>query len=412
MHFRMDWRSITFDWNRARAFLVTAEEGSLSAAARALGMAQPTLGRQVSALEDELGVALFERTGRGLELTPTGIELVDHVRAMGAAATRISLAASGQSQEIAGRVCITASEIYSAYLLPAVVAELRQNAPGLEIEINATNAVTDLRRREADIAIRNTAPKDPALTAKRIAEDTGWFYASEAYLARRGTPQGLEDFAGHDFVAMDSAEQMIGALAAVETAVVVISAGAGIEVNTRRAFQAAGDAGLGRMILVNKCDMDNVDFAGLVDEIQEAFGRACVPLNVPVGTGGDFSGVISTLDVPSDVPDGVELDPSEVNQSLMDSIVEADEELMERYLEGEVLSQAELSSGVTAAIASGTLIPIFCSSSKTDVGVDEFLSGLVSCLRARLEIGNQFKESTFEVVQRCKFNRILSLARP
>ena len=180
---------------------------------------------------------------------------------------------------------------------------------------------------------------------------------------------GFPDFSG----------QMIGALAAVETAVVVISAGAGIEVNTRRAFQAAGDAGLGRMILVNKCDMDNVDFAGLVDEIQEAFGRACVPLNVPVGTGGDFSGVISTLDVPSDVPDGVELDPSEVNQSLMDSIVEADEELMERYLEGEALSQEELSSGVSTAIASGTLIPIFCSSSKTDVGVDEFLSGLVSC---------------------------------
>jgi len=102
-------------------------------------------------------------------------------------------------------------------------------------------------------------------------------------------------------------------------------------------------------------------------------------LNVPVGTGGDFSGVISTLDVPSDVPDGVELDPSEVNQSLMDSIVEADEELMERYLEGEALSQEELSSGVSTAIASGTLIPIFCSSSKTDVGVDEFLSGLVSC---------------------------------
>jgi elongation factor G len=180
---------------------------------------------------------------------------------------------------------------------------------------------------------------------------------------------GFPDFSG----------QMIGALAAVETAVVVISAGAGIEVNTRRAFQAAGDAGLGRMILVNKCDMDNVDFSGLVDEIQEAFGRACVPLNVPVGTGGDFSGVISTLDVPSDVPDGVELDPSEVNQSLMDSIVEADEELMERYLEGEALSQEELSSGVSTAIASGTLIPIFCSSSKTDVGVDEFLSGLVSC---------------------------------
>lgn len=213
MHFRMDWRSITFDWNRARAFLVTAEEGSLSAAARALGMAQPTLGRQVSALEEELGVALFERGGRGLELTPSGIELVDHVRAMGEAASRVSLAASGQSQEIAGRVCITASEIYAAFLLPPVVAELRQSAPGLEIEINATNAVTDLRRREADIAIRNAAPEDPALTAKRIADDSGWFFASDSYLARRGTPQALDELAGHDIVALDSAERMIGAFA-------------------------------------------------------------------------------------------------------------------------------------------------------------------------------------------------------
>ncbi len=213
MQFRMDWRSITFDWNRARAFLVTAEEGSLSAAARALGMAQPTLGRQVSALEEELGVALFERAGRGLELTPTGLDLVEHVRAMGEAATRISLAASGQSQEIAGRVCITASEIYSAFLLPQVVAELRDTAPGLEIEIAATNAVTDLRRREADIAIRNAAPEDPALTAKRIADDTGWFFASESYLARRGTPQGLDDLAGHEFIAMDNVERMISAFA-------------------------------------------------------------------------------------------------------------------------------------------------------------------------------------------------------
>jgi DNA-binding transcriptional LysR family regulator len=95
MHFRMDWRSVNFDWNRARAFLVTAEEGSLSAAARALGMAQPTLGRQVTALEQELGVALFERVGRGLTLTPSGLELMDHVRAMGEAAARMSLVGLG-----------------------------------------------------------------------------------------------------------------------------------------------------------------------------------------------------------------------------------------------------------------------------------------------------------------------------
>src|SRR3954469_2836595 len=100
MRFCMDWRSVKFDWNRARAFLVTAEEGSLSAAARALGMAQPTLGRQVSALEEELGVVLFERIGRGLTLTAGGLDLLDHVRTMGEAANRVSLTASGQSQTI------------------------------------------------------------------------------------------------------------------------------------------------------------------------------------------------------------------------------------------------------------------------------------------------------------------------
>lgn len=98
----MDWRSVKFDWNRARAFLVTAEEGSLSAAARALGMAQPTLGRQVDALEQELGVVLFERVGRGLTLTPSGLELLDHVRDMGTAATRLSLSATGRAQTIEG----------------------------------------------------------------------------------------------------------------------------------------------------------------------------------------------------------------------------------------------------------------------------------------------------------------------
>lgn len=213
MQFRMDWRSINFDWNRARAFLVTAEEGSLSAAARALGMAQPTLGRQVSALEEELGVALFERTGRGLALTPTGLDLAEHVRAMGEAATRVSRTASGHTTEIAGQVCITASEIYSAHLLPAVVTELRDSAPGLEIEIAATNSVTDLRRREADIAIRNTEPADPELIAMRIADDTGWFYASDAYIARRGMPKGMDDLEGHDFVAMVEADDMVKAMA-------------------------------------------------------------------------------------------------------------------------------------------------------------------------------------------------------
>ncbi len=102
MHIRMDWRAVKFDWNKARAFLVTAEEGSLSAAARALGMAQPTLGRQVDGLEQELGIVLFERVGRGLTLTPSGLELLEHVREMGKAAGRVSLTAMGQSQALEG----------------------------------------------------------------------------------------------------------------------------------------------------------------------------------------------------------------------------------------------------------------------------------------------------------------------
>ncbi len=172
--------------------------------------------------------------------------------------------------------------------------------------------------------------------------------------------------------------QVIGALRAVETAVVVINAGAGIEVNTRRTFNRAGDAGVGRMVLINKLDQENVDFGNLLGQIQETFGSACVPLNVPVGAGSKFSGVVSTLKVPADVPADVQVDPKELNQTVMDAIVEADEELMMRYLEGEELSLEEVAGGVAKAITAGTLIPVFCASSKTGTGVDEFLDALVS----------------------------------
>lgn len=194
----MDWRSVKFDWNRARAFLVTAEEGSLSAAARALGMAQPTLGRQVSALEAELGVVLFERIGRGLTLTPSGRELLDHVRAMGAAAGLVSLAASGQSKSIEGTVCITATEMAAAFILPPMIDRLRLAEPGIRIDVVATNSVSDLRRREADIAIRSVRPADPDLIARKIMDDDARLYAAGACLQRIGdlsTPELLSQAA-------------------------------------------------------------------------------------------------------------------------------------------------------------------------------------------------------------------------
>lgn len=206
---------MTFDWNRARAFLVTAEEGSLSAAARALGMAQPTLGRQVTALEAELGVALFERTGRGLTLTPGGLELLEHVRAMGAAASAASLTAGGRTTAIEGPIAITASEIYSAHLLPPVIAKLRRIAPGIEVEIIASNAALDLRRREADIAIRNFHSAQPDLIARKLRDDHGRLYATPAYLASIGDPTTPEGLNRADFIAFDRSALMIEGLNAL-----------------------------------------------------------------------------------------------------------------------------------------------------------------------------------------------------
>ncbi|MEM7508557.1 MAG: LysR family transcriptional regulator [Pseudomonadota bacterium] len=208
----MDWRSVKFDWNRARAFLVTAEEGSLSAAARALGMAQPTLGRQVSALEEELGVALFERVGRGLTLTPSGLDLAEQVRAMGEAATRVSLTASGQSQSVEGLVRITASEVASAYILPPIVAELRRAEPGISVEIVATNSIRDLRRREADIALRSVEPADPDLIARRLRDGTAALYASTRYIERAGPFDAREDLNQADFIGFEENDTLLHGL--------------------------------------------------------------------------------------------------------------------------------------------------------------------------------------------------------
>ncbi|WP_417812386.1 LysR family transcriptional regulator [Thalassospira alkalitolerans] len=212
MHICMDWRSVKFDWNKARAFLVTAEEGSLSAAARALGMAQPTLGRQVDGLEQELGIVLFERVGRGLTLTPSGLELLEHVRDMGEAAGRVSLTALGQSQALEGTICISASETYAAVLLPPIIAKLRVLEPGIQVEIVVANHASDLRRREADIAIRNFRPTEPDLIARKIGDADAVLYATPDYIEKIGNPTKPYDLRHADFVNMDHSGMMLKGL--------------------------------------------------------------------------------------------------------------------------------------------------------------------------------------------------------
>jgi elongation factor G len=172
--------------------------------------------------------------------------------------------------------------------------------------------------------------------------------------------------------------QTIGAMHGVDTAAIVINAQAGIEVNTRRVFAEAGKAGLGRMIVINKMDTENIDFPALVAGIREMWGSACVLLNVPIGHGATFAGVVSTLNVPSDTS-GALIDPHEIHDPLLESIIEVDEGVMERYFEGTPPTDEELAGLIVRAIAEGTLVPIVCCSGKTGVGVSEFMDALATC---------------------------------
>jgi len=199
---------MSFDWNLAKTFLAVADEGSLSAAARALGQTQPTVSRQIVALEHALSITLFERTGRSVVLTQAGVELLDHVRSMASGANMLSLAASGKSQLIEGQVRVTASELMSAYILPPILKDLSQQAPLLEIDVVADNGVRDLARREADVAIRHARSDQPNLIARRVRDQIMRFYASHAYLQHRGEPTA-DDFYGHQIVSFVEADRML-----------------------------------------------------------------------------------------------------------------------------------------------------------------------------------------------------------
>lgn len=209
MQICMDWRTVKFDWNRARAFLVTAEEGSLSAAARALDMSQATLGRQVSQLEVELGVSLFVREARGLMLTTNGLELLEFVRAMGEAASRLSLVAFGKSQNIEGNISLSATEDTAIFVLPSIVKRLYSIHPRIQVEIIASNEETDLLRREADIAIRGFRPTQGDLIARKVKPVTASYYATPEYIASIGNPTELEQLGTANFVGFETSNEMI-----------------------------------------------------------------------------------------------------------------------------------------------------------------------------------------------------------
>jgi DNA-binding transcriptional LysR family regulator len=191
------------DWNHLHAFLQTAERGSLSAAARYMGVTQSTLSRQVAALEIELGVTLFERVGRSVLITKAGSGLLEYARTMGTAAHDLALAATGTSKAVDGVVSVTATDTVAAFLLPRAIQRISEVAPGLVIEVIATDAVSDLRRREADIAIRHVRPQEPELIARLLRHASANFYASSDWVAKNGHPRSARDALKHRFIGVD-----------------------------------------------------------------------------------------------------------------------------------------------------------------------------------------------------------------
>jgi elongation factor G len=195
---------------------------------------------------------------------------------------------------------------------------------------------------------------------------------SVLHLEHNGKRLHLLDTPGYpDFVGA-----ALEGLEPVETAVIVISAPNGVEVNTRRMFNEAGKRGLGRMLVINKMDSDNIRLPELLNTIRDTFGKVCVPLNAPLGQGGQFSGVVSVLNPPSSPPGNCLVDLEEARSKLVDAIVECDEALMEKYLVEGNVSSAELTGAIPKALASGTVIPILFTSAKRDLGIAELLEAL------------------------------------
>jgi DNA-binding transcriptional LysR family regulator len=200
------------DWSLYRTFLAVLTEGSLSGAARSLGLAQPTVGRHIDALEQAIGQQLFLRSQHGLAATDAASELRPYAEALSATAASLLRAASGRGAEIRGTVRVTASEVVGVEILPAILTALREAHPDLAIELALSNAVEDLLRREADIAIRMVAPAQEALLARHVGGIGLGLHAHRRYLARCGTPRRLQDLAGHTLIGFDRETAAIRAL--------------------------------------------------------------------------------------------------------------------------------------------------------------------------------------------------------
>jgi len=225
-------------WDELRTFIEVARDGSLSGAARRLGLTQPTVGRHIDGLEAALGVTLFTRSPRGLAATPAALALVPHVDTMAAAAAALTRAAAGEAAPDRGTVRVTASEVIGCEVLPPLLAAFHAAHPGIAVELALTNRTEDLARRDADIAVRMVRPTQRGLVARRIGASRIALYAHRDYLARFGVPRSLADLPNHSVIGFD---------------------------RDNRSFRAAGDFArrLKREDFAFRCDSDLAQLAAL-----------------------------------------------------------------------------------------------------------------------------------------------------
>lgn len=197
-----------FNWALIPSFLAALEHGSLMGAARATGVSQPTLGRHIAELEAQLKLMLFERTGRGLQPTARALELAEAAHAMQDDAARFSRMALVAGQTVQGSVRISASQPVACYVLPPILARMRQTLPQVSVELVVSNSISNLLLREADIALRMVRPEQGSLVAQQIGQVLLHACASQDYLLQRGTPQTPEALVHHDLIAGDHNQEV------------------------------------------------------------------------------------------------------------------------------------------------------------------------------------------------------------
>jgi DNA-binding transcriptional LysR family regulator len=201
------------DWDLWRSFLAVMDAGSLSGAARGLGIAQPTVGRHIEALEETLeGGPLFTRSPGGLRPTRAAQALEPHARAMATAADTLVRTASGDADEVRGAVRLTASEIAAVEILPPILTEFREAWPQVDLELVASNRLEDLLHRDVDIAVRMARPTQDALFARKVGAIHLVFHAHRSYLQKHGEPRTMEELRAHTLVGYDRVRPLAAAV--------------------------------------------------------------------------------------------------------------------------------------------------------------------------------------------------------